>query len=386
MKITSFEFKDHAVDWTLERIEFNSLTLLVGASGVGKTRILNAILCLKKIAHGASLNGVEWKVEFSTKGQTYEWSGLFENKGFFSESIFEDSDKTDDKDKPNIVNEKLYVNHEEIVDRNPENIIFNGNRTVKLSQKESVISLLKEEDLIKVIYEDFSKIIFDDSAKKENRVEVLKFLLFENESFSESSKEWDLDSVRNSDEDLRTKLYLAYKYLPKIFEQIKFSFIDVFPYIENLKIEPIEKSDEKIPRFFKEMPFVQIKEKGIHNWIDERKLSSGMYRTLFHIAELYLCGDGTIILIDEFENSLGINCIDDITDSIVTYSGDLQFIITSHHPYIINNINLVNWKVVARRAGVVKNYNASELNLGKSKHEAFYQLINLDQYIDGVEM
>ena len=111
-----------------------------------------------------------------------------------------------------------------------------------------------------------------------------------------------------------------------------------------------------------------------------------MYRTLFHIAELYLCADGTIVLIDEFENSLGINCIDDITDSIVTYTGDLQFIITSHHPYIINNISLDNWKVIFRKAGVVKNYNATQLNIGKSKHEAFTQLINLDMYSDGVEI
>jgi predicted ATPase len=384
MKITSFEFKDHAVEWTLERIEFNSLTLLVGASGVGKTRILKAILCLKKIARGASLNGAEWRVEFLANGLPYVWSGLFENKGFFSESIFENSDKADDKDKPNIANEKLYINNELIVDRSIESIIFNGTRTVKLSQKESVISLLKEEDQIKVVHTELLKILFDDSSGENNN--FFRYFVLDDESVSKFHEYKDLDSIRNSDEDLRTKLYLTYKNLPNIFEKIKNSFIDVFPYIEGLKIEPIEKTDEKIPRFFKDLPFVQIKERGIRNWIDERKLSSGMYRTLFHIAELYLCADGTIVLIDEFENSLGINCIDDITDSIVTYTGDLQFIITSHHPYIINNISLDNWKVIFRKAGVVKNYNATQLKIGKSKHEAFTQLINLDMYSEGVEI
>ena len=138
-------------------------------------------------------------------------------------------------------------------------------------------------------------------------------------------------------------------------------------------------------RVLKETPFIQIKESGIPNWIEERKLSSGMYRVLMHIAELYLCADGTIILIDEFENSLGINCIDDITNSIVTDRRDLQFIMTSHHPYIINNISLDNWKVITRKAGTVKNYNATQLNLGKSKHKAFTQLINLDKYSEGLE-
>ena len=385
MRITSFEYKDHAIEWTLENIDFNSLTLLVGASGVGKTRILKAILHLKKIALGASLNGLEWKVKFVANNQNCEWSGCFENKGFLSEIIFYDPDKTDDKDKSNIEFERLYVDDKLVIERNLEGINFNGVKTVKLSQKESAISLLKEEDNVNFIYKEFSKIVFDDGSQEKNN--ILNFIVFDNdEPLSKCSKYTDLDSIRNSDESLKTKLYLAYKNVPKKFREIQDSFIDVFPYVEGLRIDPIEKSDERMPRFFKEMPLIQIKETGVNNWIDERKLSSGMYRTLMLISELHLCADGTIILIDEFENSLGINCIDDVTRNIATYSGELQFIITSHHPYIINNISIDNWKVITRKAGVVKNYNASELNLGKSKHEAFTQLINLDKYLRGIDL
>ena len=45
--------------------------------------------------------------------------------------------------------------------------------------------------------------------------------------------------------------------------------------------------------------------------------------------------DGSVILIDEFENSLGVNCLDEITEDVVKESRRLQFILTSHHPYII---------------------------------------------------
>lgn len=382
MKITSFEYVDHAAEWSLETIEFHALSLLVGASGVGKTRILHAILQLKKIARGASLNGVQWKVKFSINGNVYEWDGKFENKRFFSESLFVDPNDEDEKDRTNIETEKLSINNILVIDRTSEGIFFNGTKTVKLSQKESVISLLKEEDQIKAVYAEFSKILFN-SAKEHHG--VIK-LFFEEEGASKKNTYKDLHSIRNSDETLRTKLYLTYVHARDQFEAIKNSLIDIFPFIEDVTFEPIKNSTERIPYVFRDVPFIQIKEVGVRNWIDERNLSSGMYRTLMHIAELYLCADGTVILIDEFENSLGINCIDEITRSIVTHARDLQFIITSHHPYIINNICSSNWKVITRKAGTVKNYDATQLTIGKSKHEAFTQLINLDKYIDGVEV
>jgi len=84
------------------------------------------------------------------------------------------------------------------------------------------------------------------------------------------------------------------------------------------------------------------------------------------------------------ENSLGINCIEEVTRSIVSHQRNLQFIITSHHPYIINHINFANWKLITRKAGIVKGTDATTFNLGKSKHQAFTQLINLDEYVEGV--
>ncbi len=108
-----------------------------------------------------------------------------------------------------------------------------------------------------------------------------------------------------------------------------------------------------------------------------------MLKTLFFIALVRLSANGTVLLIDEFENSLGINCLDVVTDQLFG-SRELQFIITSHHPYVINNIPMEYWKVVTRKGGVIQTHSAEELKLGRSKHKAFTELINSKEFRQGV--
>ena len=382
MKINRLSYTNKASGWDLKPLEFDQLTLLVGASGVGKTRILKSILDLKKIARGSSLNGIKWSVEFLTSyGNIYLWCGEFENKGFSSENIF-DPDDDDDKEKPVIEEEHVTINGSVVIERNADGIVFNGVKTVKLSQNESVLSLLKEEDQIKEAHKEFDKVIFDDNA---GNMPSLRRFVFDGEIDEKLEKYQTIKEIRNANEDIKLKLYVAFKNQKQSFNDIASAFVDVFPYVESVKVEPLTNTEQRIPIFLREIPFIQIKEKGIENWIDETKISSGMYRTLMHISELYLCSDSTLILIDEFENSLGINCIDELTNSIVSAKRNLQFIITSHHPYIINNIDHTHWMVIARKAGSVVSHHAKEFNFGKSKHQAFTQLINLEIYSDGVD-
>ena len=133
------------------------------------------------------------------------------------------------------------------------------------------------------------------------------------------------------------------------------------------------------------MPILQFKEKGLDKWIYENRMSSGMIRTFIHISEMFLLSDGTLVLIDEFENSLGVNCIDILTEDLIFENNRLQFIVTSHHPYIINKIPYEHWKIVNRSGGKIKTFDAKDFNLGESKHERFMNLINLPQYKAGIE-
>ncbi len=376
MNIHSISYKDKAAEWELEPIAFKRLTLMVGASGAGKTRILKAILDLKRIAQGAPLNGVEWNIKCSTqKGHSYEWEGCFENNGLFQPSFFGHS--IDEKGLPDIKYERLLINGELVIDRTEARILFNKAKTVKLSSKKSAISLLKEEEQIKDLYNGFGQILFDDNSP--GAIDHANVIGLKPKKYTE------LEDIRNSDEGIHIKLYLTYVNIRKVFDEIKESFIEIFPYVEDVKIEAVSVGDKKSSIFFQTLS-VQIREKGVNNWIDESKISSGMIRILMQIAKLYLCAEGSVILVDEFENSLGVNCIDEITSSIISHRRNLQFIITSHHPYIINNINFNNWKLITRKGGIVKSYDMTDFNFGQSKHKAFTQLLNLDKYVEGVEL
>ncbi len=202
----------------------------------------------------------------------------------------------------------------------------------KLSSFQSLIYILKEEAIIKSVYDALKKIIFRDNTSSE-----IGFKLSDKPLSAIKGKYKIIKEIRESELDIRLKLYLCYENEKDVFEEIKNHYLSIFPNVEDIKIEPIE--DKNTPVFLIDrLPFIQIKERGVEKWIKENKISSGMLKSLLHISELYLLSEGSVILIDEFENSLGVNCIDFLTDDLIHENSKIQFIATSHHPYVINNI------------------------------------------------
>ena len=383
MTISEFKFEDKSLDWRLEQLPLSKLTLLVGASGVGKTQILRALMALKQIAGGSSINGINWKIEFSTlSNQSYVWEGEFENKGI---DIFTDFDDDDDnkKNKHRIIYEKLFLNDDLVIDRNEDKILFLGSPTIKLSQQQSVIHLLKEEEKLNPAYNAIRKLDFADHSNSVNAGQGFRFSFLNAKSLSKKYN--TIEKIQESELETSLKLFFVQKADKKVFATIKQRFADVFPQIEDIKIAPLETKEKEMPDLLKDYPFIQIKEKGVKHWISQNRISSGMFRTLMQLSELYLCSEGTVFLIDEFENSLGINCINEITNDILASKRKLQFVLTSHHPYIIDAIGYNNWKLVTRNAGVIKTHNIDKFNIGKSKHSAFMQLIQLEEYQTGQE-
>jgi len=377
MKLLSIKFTNKEQEWEFEKIQFFDLTLLVGVSGVGKTQVLRSIYTLKHIANGESVNGVKWELEFHTlKGNKYLWSVEFENIKSKNELIPEFFDERNEKTKPKIIFEQLVLNDNIIIDRNLEQFKFNNNEMPKLDYTKSPIYLLKEEELIKDVYESFKLIILRYHTQKEG----VRFSQLSIEKLKNKFKTFN--EIKESDLDTFHKLALIYDISKPTFEEIKSRFIEVFPQIEDIKVEPIK--DDEFSSFIFEATVIQIKEIGVQKWIPHNRMSSGMLRTLLHIAEMYLWNEGTVILIDEFENSLGLNCINVLTDDLIHDNNNIQFIATSHHPYIINKIPFDYWKIVTRKGSIIKTFDAKDFDLGKSHHDNFMSLINHPFYKLGI--
>jgi len=289
MKIHQISYYDHSSGWRLEPVTFSDLNLLVGVSGVGKTKILDSIFVLQKIANGISLNGIEWEILFTLNDVEYQWSGQFENTKL--SGIFENQNgNIDEGNYPGInnyrvVDECLLRNNKIIIERNDNKIELLGVTLPELSPFQSIVHLLYLKDII-LIRKEFAKIRYS----KQSRHFMPTYII--------SLPATTLNDIQEMRLPIEMKLPLVYNYFPEVFKKFKEAFTNIFIQVEDLKFET-EKN------LGKELLFIYMKEKGIDRWIKQTEISSGMFRTLMHISELYLSAEGSVILIDEFENSFG---------------------------------------------------------------------------------
>lgn len=371
MKILNFTYNNHLTSWNIKNINFSSLTLLVGASGVGKTQVLHALSNLNNIANGNSVNGAEWDVSFKIGDAEYEWSGTFETKenDYQVPTLFPNG-----QSEYNILSERLTNDEEIIVDRDTKRLKFLGEQTVKLDASKSVLSLLKEEKVISKVYNAFRRIYQLRNAES-NRVTILASYI----PFTEQESGMRIDDIKKMYFLTPTdKLYLLKSNKLPLFDEIESKFRSFFPLVEKIDFDMGNFGDNST------LPVLKIKEKDVQRWIYATDISSGMMRTLDQIVTLTTANDGDVILIDEFENGLGVNCIDSLAEDILDPDSDVQIIMTSHHPYIINNIPYSTWRVLTRNGSDVHVHTAEELGVGDwSKHDAFIQLCNTKAFKTG---
>lgn len=379
MQILSIQSRDYGTDseWHYPKVELGKINLIVGDSGTGKTRFLNTIFNMGSSAVAREFTHVGyWDTTFKQSNVTYRW--IVEAK------------KDEKKQEIVVTSEKLMrlsdVGAEEnIVERSADYFRFQGKELPKLSENVSSISLLKHEAIIEPIYKGFSNIVrrrfFDDALRQASEYQVLPI-----DFVNRVGRERDLDKIFHSNSGLNVRLYILSEFFQDLFARMCNYYKAVFPFITDIRILDFNSlhKDAQLPG---RTPVFCIREKSVGKWIELQSLSSGMQKVLLILTDSFLLPEGGIYLIDEYENSLGISAIDFFPNFLLTFEKDAQFMITSHHPYIVNNIPVSNWLIFHRKGSEVSVKYGESLKerFGKSKQQAFIQLINDPFYTEGIE-
>lgn len=378
MKLVRYKFRGtNPEDWDFDNIYFNRVNLFVGDSGTGKTRCLNTIInYISQIISDKIMFPGNWDTDFEIENILYNYKLIVK-------------DVNDNNNQKYIEFEELKdVTHDKmLIKRDGDKFYWKNQNLPKLSKSISSIYLLKDEEIINNIYKNLKKIVArrfsgDELIQNFRITEIQKGYIKK----ITKNKKYEYQSLLNEPIDFHNKISILKKIDSAAYSRVVSLFKDAFPFINETKILSFS---EAFPNLILpiQAPVFCIKERNIKTWIPVNDISSGMQKLFLLILDLILLQDNGILLIDEYENSLGINAINFLPEMIYSISEKCQFILTSHHPYIINTIPIENWLVFHRNGMNIKIKNGNELKdkYKKSKQEQFVQLINDPFYSGGVE-
>ncbi len=381
MKIISYQYQDVSdTGWIFEKVEFSKINLLVGDTATGKTRLLNTIFNLGRFVASDSFYNGWWNIQFDHAGTRYDWE-IKTQKTKLEYSV--------EKAPGIIIKEKLVAHTDQkesiLIERDENSFIYNNKEIPKLPLEKTSITLLKEEPDISPLQEAFSIIMrrrfFHDALSGISELSAIPILLMER-----LEKNRRLRILFNAEMNLSINLYLLSKYFPTLYDSIFKYYKGFFPFVQEMRIRDLSKIQPRVA-IAGLIPVFEIREKGSKNWVPITELSSGMQKVLLILTDLYLLPEEGVYMIDEYENSLGINAIDFFPEFINEFDKPVQLLITSHHPYLINAIPPENWLIFHRKGMDVQIKYGKQLadRFTKSKQQAFFQLINDPFYSAGIE-
>lgn len=364
VKLKWIEFENLRTGLKIERVVFNDdITLLVGLSGVGKTQILNAIEYSLKLAVNKNLRLEPYNTTlcFQIGEEVYVWSYRIQQD--HAEDIFESKEI-----KYFFAYEKLQnIKGDILMQRTSDTIQVTGYDKVPTPKKdESLLVQYSEDAFVKPIISEMLKLYpIEIEMDVRGAIAQESFNMFKakiKESFKENEKQ---PFEKFSHLPVPLKIYITKEYYPQMYAQIFSAVKELFMEINSIDI--VEDPDREIY-----MVAIDVYGKRLL----QHEISNGMLKTIYYIVELITMSKNSLVLIDEFENGLGVNCIDVLAELLLGERRDLQFVITSHHPKIINQISNKKWKIIERDIATVKNFTAEEYGIMHSQHDAYFNLIN----------
>lgn len=361
----------------------DKINLLVGDSGSGKTRLINTLTHLFQLASSEKIKFAgKWDIVFSLKNKKYQWK-------------IELNQKSNNKEAQ-VINEELLLIESDsksiILKRENDRFLFKDKEYPVLPLVFTSFSLLQNDAEIFEIIKGFRSIIsrkfFSNELERNFTPNILQ-----NEILNDLIQKKDLLESNQDFLGYNNRIFLLYtNYQDKYNALIEF-YKSVYPFIIEFRFKDKQigkegndhvKNDNKDTFIAK---ILQFKEKNIGRWIDVTDIASGMQKVFLLALDIFMSPDEQVLIIDEFENSLGINSINSIPELLKSLDFNLQYIISSHHPYMINTIPIDNWLVFHRNGlnVTIKSGQEFKLKYSKSMQQQFVQLINDPFFIEGNE-
>lgn len=337
-----FQFEERDSGLTLSDLTFNALNLLVGYSGAGKTTILRLIqgVALMGSGRGRLKIDASWEMVLQINGQEVYWGAEMR------------APKQDGDGNPTFIRETVRIGQELTVDRGEGRFLFQGRSLPRLKESESALSLLQDEDVLAPVHQFLSKIFLNRSVVLEQMAPIVPRALLN----ALSERFHSFEEVRAGSLDPLLKFYVLQKEYPEAYERLFRLYSEIFEdvtwfgLVEEVAGAPEEEGKVVL------VPAVKVR--GV--LVKGNGISAGMLKTWMYLLELYVAPPDSLIMIDEVENSLGANCLPQVCEAFGLRS-DLQLILTSHHPQLISDVPLANWKIVRRRGATVSTVDAADI-------------------------
>lgn len=372
MFIKRFNLKDSIRKIEIADVDFSKLNVLVGTSGAGKTTIMAALFSITRIVNGKASPADSWLIEFTDNdNKEIIWSGRFSGET--------DLDK-EDNEISELVEEKIIIDGRTILEKKDGKTTLNNISLPVLDKYKSNVYLLREDDNLISIYQSMQSIIIVHNNSRAHVSESATPILSKKSvkrvvDFFKKNKDLsivDYCDVYN-DLDCRSKIFFAKQYDEKAFDDFLFVYTSIFSNVESINIKKFNGVQRQNGTNIQQGFHLNLKLND-GTTVDQKSISSGMFKTMMLLSDLMFSSKYTVLLIDEVENSLGVNCLPDIIQEIK--SSKFQCIISTHHPKIINDIPPKNWLIVSRDKGNISVSKATDIENSTSHHDKFIQLIN----------
>jgi hypothetical protein len=409
MHIQRFEFRDGATGWRLAGADLGAFELLVGRSGAGRTRIVEALRRVQRFGLDAAFapGAMTWRLVFGHDGASYEWDGATE-LGVAREA--------------RVLRERLARDGQVLAERTADAITVAGRAGPvpgSAGRAGSLLALISDDAGVAQAGHGLRRMVFSERepalslrCTRETRASIEQAI----HAISATRASVEATAAEGA-EPARARSWRAFlaqaaatpsaaRFIAPIQELV--SRLDKLAWLYALQELHATERDDIEALFVRMFPGaaalrafwappgapdaelleLAIRDQGADHWVPASQMAASMRRCLGLILDASFAPPGSVLIIDDLEADLGM----DVLPAVIAHlrsredAQGSQVLATSRHPYVIDDVPMSAWKLVRRRGSDVSVEPVTSLpgQDAEPRHRAFRELLELAELEDQV--